>query len=412
MPPNCRRRHVLKGIGAAGMLGLAGCSSDGGGNGNGSGGGGGTTGDENTTSGNGSGSGSGGGDSSYEVGYVSFSLNLSLFQAYTLAGQWWGQDHNMTVNVTDGQLDASKQASDIRNFINSGVDAIMVTPADSDAIVDPIEEAIAENIPVFTTDATAATDQVAMYTGFDNQFAGRRVGENTVRLLEEAYGAPEGQVLELTLQQTSQIGVDRHESFLEVVNEYSGIEVNSINVGNSQEESATKTFNSLQRNVPDLIATHGLNPMLGAVNALQRSNNWKKIGTEGHIPISTIDGGPKLNQHVANSYIDAIFDQPIQFFQPIALKYMKDYLDEGQEEGALPEIGSSYAADEFSIEGQTQDKVGVNIWEEPLWAPGEVREHPVFDGQRWWRLPAVQLTPENAGEPYLWGNWIQDAPSI
>ena len=406
MPRKIRRRNVLKSLGAAGMIGLAGCGGDGGD--------GGDSGSDGGDGGSSGGSDGGdGGDSTYDVGYVSFSLNLSLFQAYTLAGQWWGADNGMNVNVTDGELDATKQARDIQNFINSGVDAIMVTPADSDAIVDPIEDALAENIPVFTTDATAATDKVGMYTGFDNQFAGQRVGENTVNVLEEEYGEPRGQVLELTLQQTSQIGVDRHESFLEVVNEYPDIEVNSLNVGNSQEESATKTFNALQRGVPDLIATHGLNPMLGAVNALQRSNNWYKIGEEGHIPISTIDGGPDLNQFVADGFIDAIFDQPIQFFQPIALKFMKDYLDADQDESALPSIGETYNEGDLDISGQTpQEEVGIDIWKEPLWAPGEVREHPVFDGQRWWRLPAVQLTPENAGNPYYWGNWIRDAPSL
>lgn len=390
------------------MLGLAGCAGNGengngNGNGNGSGNGGGT----------GTGNGNGNGDAEYDIGYVSFSLNLSLFQAYTLAGQWWGADNGMNVSVTDGELDSSKQARDIQNFINSGVDAIMVTPADSEGIVGPIEDALDENIPVFTTDATAATDDIGMYTGFDNQFAGRRVGENTVNILEEQNGEPSGEVLELTLQQTSQIGVDRHESFLEVVDEYPDIQVDSINVGNSQEESATQTFNALQRSVPDLIATHGLNPMLGAVNALQRSDNWHPVGDDDHIAVSTIDGGPDLNQHVADGFIDAIFDQPIQFFQPIALKFMKDYLDAGQDENALPSIGDTYEAGDLDISGQTaEDEVGIDIWEEPLWAPGEVREHPVFDGQRWWRLPAVQLTPDNADNPFYWGNWIRDAPSI
>jgi ribose transport system substrate-binding protein len=403
---------MLKSLGAAGMIGLAGCGGsgdggDGGGGGDGSDGSGGNGGSTDTASDDGEGS-----DEPYDIGYVSFSLNLSLFQAYTLAGEWWGQENGMNVNVTNGELDATKQARDIQNFINSGVDAIMVTPADSEAIVDPIEDALAENIPVFTTDATAATDEIGMYTGFDNQFAGQRVGENTVSTLEEENGEPSGQVLELTLQQTSQIGVDRHESFLEVVDEYPDIEVNSLNVGNSQEESATKTYNALQRGVPDLVATHGLNPMLGAVNALERSNNWYPIGEDGHVPISTIDGGPDLNQHVADGFIDAIFDQPIQFFQPIALKFMKDYLDAGQDEEALPTIGDSYEAGDLDISGQVpQDEVGIDIWAEPLWAPGEVREHPVFDGQRWWRLPAVQLTPENADNPYYWGNWIRDAPS-
>jgi ABC-type sugar transport system substrate-binding protein len=387
------------------MIGLAGCSGDGGGGD-----------DSGTTAGDGGTTDTAGGDDSndepYDIGYVSFSLNLSLFQAYTLAGEWWGEDNGMNVNVTDGELDASKQARDIQNFINSGVDAIMVSPADSEAIVDPIEDALAENIPVFTTDSTAATDEIGMYTGFDNQLAGQRVGENTVATLEEQNGEPSGQVLELTLQQTSQIGVDRHESFLEVVDEYPDIEVNSLNVGNSQEESATRTYNALQRDVPDLIATHGLNPMLGAVNALERSNNWHKVGDDDHIAISTIDGGPDLNQHVADGYIDAIFDQPIQFFQPIALKFMKDYLDAGQDEEALPAIGDTYEAGDLDISGQTpQDEVGIDIWKEPLWAPGEVREHRVFEGQRWWRLPAVELTPENADNPYYWGNWIRDAPS-
>lgn len=395
-----KRRKLLKGIGAGSIVTLAGCNSN-----NGNGGNNGTGEDASEQ---------GADNGEYHIGFITFSLNLSLFQAYTLAGAWYAEDHDIELTVTDGELSATKQAEDAQNLINSGVDALMMVPADSEAGVNIVENANAENIPVFTTDATVATDEIGMYTGFDNRLAGRRVGENAVNLLEEEQGSPEGSIVELTLQQSTQIGVDRHESFQEVVSNYDEIEVDSLNVGNDQEESATETYNYLQRNPDvDLVATHGLNPMLGAVNALERANLWHPIDHEDHVLVSTIDGGPDLNQYVADSYIDAIFDQPIQFFAPILLKFMTDYLDAGQDEEALPQIGDTYEEGDLDISGDTpEQEVGVNIWEEPLWAPGEVQEHPQFDGQRWWRLPAVELTPENADNPYYWGNWIRDAPSL
>ena len=52
------------------------------------------------------------------------------------------------MKIADAQDDAARQADDIQNFISQNVDALLINPVDSDAIVTSIKAANNANIPV------------------------------------------------------------------------------------------------------------------------------------------------------------------------------------------------------------------------------------------------------------------------
>jgi simple sugar transport system substrate-binding protein len=60
-----------------------------------------------------------------------------------------GEQLGVEVNV-QGDADASLQADMVRNYISEGVDGIVVSLANPDALAAPIEEAVAAGIPVIT----------------------------------------------------------------------------------------------------------------------------------------------------------------------------------------------------------------------------------------------------------------------
>jgi ribose transport system substrate-binding protein len=44
---------------------------------------------------------------------------------------------------------------------------------------------------------------------------------------------------------------------------------------------------------------------------------------------------------------------------------------------------------------------GVEMWSEPIWEPGIMREQ---NGHPWFRTNSIVITEENYDQPFLWGN--------
>ena len=51
------------------------------------------------------------------------------------------REKEVTLKIADAQDDAARQADDIQNFISQNVDALLINPVDSDAIVTSIKAA-------------------------------------------------------------------------------------------------------------------------------------------------------------------------------------------------------------------------------------------------------------------------------
>ena len=65
--------------------------------------------------------------------------------------------HGFTLLVVDASRDNAKQQSQVEDFISKRVDAIVLTPYDSQAIGSAIAEANNANIPVFTADIASTS---------------------------------------------------------------------------------------------------------------------------------------------------------------------------------------------------------------------------------------------------------------
>ena len=78
--------------------------------------------------------------------------------------------------------DIQGQVALVENLINSKVDAILLTPLDSDALAAPVEEAMDAGIPVIVIDSQVNTDKYTSYIATDN-VAGGELAMNTLSQL-------------------------------------------------------------------------------------------------------------------------------------------------------------------------------------------------------------------------------------
>jgi ribose transport system substrate-binding protein len=414
------RREFVKRAGLASVVataGLAGCTGGDGGSGSGGSSGGsdsGGDGAEDTESGGTqttsmSESGSGGSDT-YDIGFQVGGLGNSWFTALATAGRWYGESNGMNVNIGDGELNPTTQVNVARSLINSGIDALIVNPFDSDAMATPVEAAADKDIPVFSVDSVATSPELKQYTAFGNFSAGKRAAENAVAELERTKGAKEGTLCEVMIEQSAKLGVARHEGTVAGIEQYSDVDiVGEIVTDNTRQDTSTKVFNFLQQN-PDVdgFVCHAVTTGNGTLNALERHDMKVASGNEGHKVLSQIDAGPTTLTAINEGFVDVAIDQPVHFYAPITMHYIKQYLDSDKDDSVLPSVGSTVEADAFTLKSETaMQQAGQDIWAENVWAPAQVEQTEAVDDVPWFHTNSIRVTSENADAPYLWGNWIK-----
>ena len=110
----------------------------------------------------------------------------------------------------DAQNKSETQQAQVREFVQQGVDLIIISPRESRPLTKPVEEAMDAKIPVIVLDRSVETENYTCFIGADNQRIGREAGKYAAKLLNG-----KGSVVELKGLQTSKPGLDRHNGFLE-----------------------------------------------------------------------------------------------------------------------------------------------------------------------------------------------------
>ena len=89
----------------------------------------------------------------------------------------------LDLQIVAGEWDLARQTSQVDNFINQRVDAIVVAPVNSNGIVSAIEEANRAKIPVFTADLASDGGAVVAHVASDNRQGGRLLGAYVAKRL-------------------------------------------------------------------------------------------------------------------------------------------------------------------------------------------------------------------------------------
>lgn len=102
-----------------------------------------------------------------------------FYQSMEAGMQAEAAKYGYKVTFVDANRDSSKQQSQVEDFISKKVDAIVLTPADSQAIGSAIAEANNANIPVFTADIASTSKQgkVVSHIASDNVQGGEQAGK-------------------------------------------------------------------------------------------------------------------------------------------------------------------------------------------------------------------------------------------
>ena len=84
---------------------------------------------------------------------------------------------DISVIFKDAQNDTLKQRSQIEEFVNAGVDLLIVSPKEAAPLTPPVAEAFRKGIPVIVLDRRVLGDQYSCFIGADNRKIGRAAGK-------------------------------------------------------------------------------------------------------------------------------------------------------------------------------------------------------------------------------------------
>ena len=212
-----------------------------------------------------------------------------------------GHPDRVSVVFKDAQNDTLKQRAQIEEFVNDGVDLLIVSPKEAVPLVAPIAAAYQKGIPVIILDRRIQSDQYTTFIGADNVKIGTAAG----RWVAAKLGG-KGKVVELKGLMTSTPGQDRNRGFRE------GIRGSAIEVvfeadmkwlepdARKEMESALSRFDSI-----DLVYAHNDPGAHGAYVAARAAGREKSILFVG------IDALPQEGQaYVRDGILAASFEYP------------------------------------------------------------------------------------------------------
>jgi ribose transport system substrate-binding protein len=359
------------------------------------------------------------------IGFALNETDNAWKQVFQRTGQIYAEEAlGVEIISTGASLDATRQIDQVRNMLNQGIDALLLNPASSEALIGVTEQATSQDVPVYTADVTSPTNAVNLFTGFGSVRGGRRAGETLIEAVRERGGS---RLYEMVGDPAVQTITQRSTGFQQVVEETDDMEIVGRGPGSfSREEAVTQMEAFLQRDaeIDGVFSTWG-GGALAAVTVLRRNDMLRTREEDGHIPIVPIDGFPDVLENIREGFVDAALQQPMPFYAPISMEYMMMHLETGEYQGpasgdtvvaagaettATTTKGEGESGAVQSLEIQDLEVNGVRPFTEPYWSPATVvsRESDGTELFPWLQPRALTITPDNVDAEYLWGNFAEE----
>jgi fructose transport system substrate-binding protein len=241
-------------------------------------------GDDNGSS---NGSSSGGGGDKVTVGLITKTETNPFFVKMKEAAQKAAAADNADLTTASGKFDTDVQSqiTAMENMVTRGAKGILITPADSKAIVPAIKKARDQGVTVIALDTpTEPQDAANALFATDNMKAGVLIGEWAKAKFAKTGKTPH--VVTIDLAPGVSVGVLRHNGFLKGMG-ITDADVEGHADAEGNQAKAQGAMENLLQKVPDVNLVYTINEpsAFGAYQAL------KAAGKEKGVTIVSVDGG-------------------------------------------------------------------------------------------------------------------------
>lgn len=228
--------------------------------------------------------------------------------------------------ITDANVDPLQQLKDIDNLIIQDIKGLVVQPEDPQAIVPAIEKLNDANIPVASMDVGPLGGKLIAIVNFGQYDSGVSQGEIMESELIKIHGDNlEGVILDI-MGDVRHAGLtdERSNGFRSVFEKYEGIEVVSQPGDWLVDKAYTVTTDLLTQYGDRVIGvgTASDDMIAGIVSAIEAQGLFKLKGEEGHIVVTSTDGGPEGLQFVREGKVEGIALQPSKEYGELCALYV------------------------------------------------------------------------------------------
>jgi ABC-type sugar transport system substrate-binding protein len=210
---------------------------------------------------------------------------------------------NIEILEADGQGSTPKQTADVEAALTKGVDGIIISPNEVDAMAPAISEAIAAGVPVVTIDRRVdKVEGIFAHVGADNVKGGEAQGELILKLF------PDGaKVMHLLGQPGASPAIDRAKGVHNILDQhkdkYEIVFEQTANFARDKGLSVTEAGLAALATPPDVIVAANDDMALGAMEAV------KGRGLEGKIVIIGFDALPEALGAIRDGGLTASIEQ-------------------------------------------------------------------------------------------------------
>jgi ribose transport system substrate-binding protein len=192
---------------------------------------------------------------------------------------------DLVVQAAEREVDVDKQMQIIENLIQTGVEALCITPSGSKEVVPAIAKANAARIPVVIVDtrvdAKAAAEAGIRLDGFvgsDNHEGGKVAGEYLIQVT-----GGKAQVGLLEGIPGHETGDSRLKGFHEAVKNAPGVKVVASQTANWERDQGFTVFQNMLQAHPEIDALFACSDMmaLGAIEAIAAAGKTGKVRVIG-----------------------------------------------------------------------------------------------------------------------------------
>ena len=269
-------------------------------------------------------------DGELKIGFSISTLNNPFFVTLNEGAKEKAAELGASLTIIDAQDNAAKQASDVEDLIQQGVDLIMINPTDSEAVVSAVQSANNAGIPVITVDRNAEGGEVLSHIASDNAAGGELAAEYLVELIGEGT-----KVAELEGISGSSAARDRGAGFNLIAAEQ--LDVVSKQTANFNRSEGLTVMENILQGYPDIkgVFAHNDEMALGALEAIKVSGkDIVVIGFDAtDDAVNSVENGelagtvaqkPELiGQTAIETAVQALEGNDVEDFIPVELELVK-----------------------------------------------------------------------------------------
>jgi ABC-type sugar transport system substrate-binding protein len=225
-------------------------------------------------------------------------LNFPFFVHMVNIAKAKADELGIELIVQDGQDDSAKQSANLEAAITQGVDGVVISPRDVQALAPAIQSVLDANIPVVTIDRAVEGVDTLGHVGADNVRGGEIQGEYIVSILPNG-----GKIMELEGTIGASAAIDRDKGLKSVLAKHPEFEiVFDQSAGFLRDQGLTVSEQALQAHPDvDLIVAGNDDMALGAAEAA--------AGAGIDVPIVGFDALPEALHAIQDGTLTATVDQ-------------------------------------------------------------------------------------------------------